>query len=67
MKQLFKTLSGREFTVTQNKKNRTYTFFDGTNKYRTSRLGKIEFDSMEYFTAQDWVNYLRNYNDYETV
>ena len=58
--------------VTSNRSKRTFTirkFIDGKlfAKYRTIRFSKYEFDSCEFDTNNDWLDFLRRTNDYYLI
>jgi len=57
--------------VKSNKKERTFTlrtYINGvlSSKYRTSKMSKEEFNSNEYNTHSDWVEFLKT-DDYYLV
>lgn len=55
------TITGREFRITSNRSKRHYTLFDtatGT-KYRTFPMTKQEFNSADYWTGNDWKQFLK--------
>ena len=53
--------------VKRNKKDRTYTIRVSGNKYRTGKMTRDEFREAEFYTNEDWINYLRNSGDYYVV
>jgi hypothetical protein len=59
-----KTVSGRTIEVKANKSKRTYTIrcteSNGyKSKFRTIPMSKEEFESAEYWTANDWQQFLK--------
>lgn len=53
-----------ELEVTPNHSKRTYTIRRKENgitfsKYRTMSMSKVEFFAMEFYTLNDWENFLR--------
>lgn len=61
-----KTITGREISVKANHKNRTFTIRTDSNKYRTIRLPKEEFENCLYNSANDWQDFLKS-DDYYRV
>jgi hypothetical protein len=59
-----KTITGIEINVKANNSKRTYTIRKQGLKYRTHRMTKQEFENAEYWTANDWINFLRTDNYY---
>ena len=61
MKKYVQTITGREFLVTSNKSKRHYTLADTSTetKYRTLPMSKAEFNSAEYWTGNDWSQFLK--------
>jgi len=62
----------RTIKVTPNYSNRTFTIRKYEDekvyaKYRTSLMTKDEFESCEYHTNKDWLNFLRYSQDYYKV
>ena len=56
----FKSITGREFRIASNKKERTFTIYTDGLKYRTIAMSREEFDSInDYYTGQDWANFLK--------
>ena len=51
----------------RNKKERTYTIRVNGNKYRTGKMACDEFREAEFYTDNDWLNYLRTSGDYYVV
>jgi hypothetical protein len=62
-----RTISGTEIRFTSNQKNRTFTIRCKSGKYRTNKMNIDEFQLHEYYTANDWKNYLLKSNDYYAV
>ena len=54
-----KTISGRELKITSNKSKRHYTIKTESGKYRTLPMSKEESNSANYWTGQDWQNFLK--------
>jgi hypothetical protein len=44
----------KNFKVTANETNLTYTIESNGSIYRTPELSKQEFEEMEYWTENDW-------------
>ena len=57
------TISGRELVIRSNKSRRHYTITTSAAKYRTLPMSKEEFESAEYWTGNDWNNFLKG-NEY---
>lgn len=53
------SISGREFKSTPNHAKRTFTIHSNGTKYRTSQMGKDEFQACLDYTGNDWQNFLR--------
>ena len=53
--------------VKRNKQNRTFTIRVNGNKYRTGKMTRDEFREAEFYTNEDWINYLRTSGDYYAV
>ena len=54
----------KRIKATANQKKRTFTIrvFNGkelTAKYRTYKMSLDEFESCEYFTSSDWIEFLK--------
>ena len=61
----FKSITGREFRIASNKKERTFTIYTDGLKYRTIAMSREEFNSINnYYTGQDWANFLKTDNYY---
>ncbi len=54
-----KTITGRELKLSANKSKRTFTIRANGSKYRTLPMSKEEFQQAEYWTANDWNNFLK--------
>lgn len=55
-----KTITGREITiVSSNKKNRTFTIKTDAAKYITNKMSKDEFNQAQYWTGNDWNQFLK--------
>ena len=56
----FKSITGREFRIASNKKERTFTIYTDGLKYRTIAMSREEFEYIAtYYTGQDWANFLK--------
>lgn len=55
-----KTMGGTEISVRPNYSARHFTIKTNGFKYRTIQLPQSEFDSCEYNTANDWLNFLKS-------
>lgn len=58
------TVSNQTIETTANKSARTFTlrtFINGvlSSKYRTLKMSKEEFNSANYWTQNDWKNFLK--------
>lgn len=65
------TVKNQTLVVKSNKSARTFTirtFIDGklSSKYRTNKMSKLEFESNEYNTDNDWKQFLKS-DDYYIV
>lgn len=60
------TITGRELKVSANKSKKTFTIRTNGSKYRTLPMPKDEFQQAEYWTANDWNNFLKT-DDYFIV
>lgn len=63
---VLKSLTGRVFRLTSNKTLRHYTIKTESAKFRTYKLTREEFNNMDYFTGNDWQNFLKT-DDYYKV
>lgn len=55
-----KSITGREFRIASNKKERTFTIYTDGLKYRTVAMSREEFDYIAtHYTGQDWANFLK--------
>ena len=54
-----KTITGEEIRITSNKSKRTFTIRTEAGKYRTFQMSQEEFDSAEYWTGNDWKQFLK--------
>lgn len=52
------TISKREIKVTANKSKKTYTIRTSAGKYRTNPMSSADFNDAEYWTGNDWQNFL---------
>jgi hypothetical protein len=58
-KKHLKTNTGKEITVRLNDATRTATIWTNVSKYKTLPLNKEEWQSVEYWTGNDWNNFLK--------
>jgi len=49
----------REIKVSANQQKRTFTIRVGYAKYRTIKMSKEEFHSAEFWTTNDWEQFLK--------
>jgi hypothetical protein len=63
----FTTITGKEIKVSANKSKRTFTIITNGTKYKTIAMTKDEFNQAEYFTANDWDNFLQKTWEYFVV
>jgi len=55
------SITGREFEIiSSNKTMRTITFRVGGTKYRTIQMSKDEFQSAQYWTGNDWSQFMKS-------
>lgn len=66
MTRTLNTILDVQIKVTPNKSQRTYTIRKEGVKFRTLQMSKEEFDSADYWTGQDWSNFLKT-NEYYIV
>jgi len=66
MTRTLNTILNVQIKVTPNKSQRTYTIRRQGIKFRTLQMSKEEFNSAEYWTGQDWSNFLKT-NEYYIV
>ena len=59
MTRTLNTILDIQIKVTPNKSQRTYTIRRQGIKFRTLQMSREEFDSAEYWTGQDWSNFLK--------
>lgn len=59
-----KSITGREFRITANYSKRTFTIRVEGCKYRTYKMDKEEFESAQYWTGNDWADFLKTDNYY---
>lgn len=59
MTRTLNTILDIQIKVTANKSQRTYTLRKEGVKFRTLQMSREEFDSAEYWTGQDWSNFLK--------
>jgi len=64
---IVKSITGREFRITSNKRKKTITIHEGSNKYRTYPMSKNDFEhARDYWTGNDFVQFLKT-NEYYVV
>ncbi len=56
-----------EIKITSNKSKKTFTIYKNGSKYRTNPVEKFDFEEMEYWTENDWKDYLKKSEDYYLV
>lgn len=59
MTRTLNTILNIQIKVTPNKSQRTFTIRRQSIKFRTLQMSREEFDSAEYWTGQDWSNFLK--------
>lgn len=59
MTRTLNTILNVQIKVTPNKSQRTFTIRRQGIKFRTLQMSREEFDSAEYWTGQDWSNFLK--------
>lgn len=59
MTRTLNTILDIQIKVTPNKSQRTFTIRRQGIKFRTLQMSKEEFNSAEYWTGQDWSNFLK--------
>ena len=64
---LLTTITGREIRVSSNKAKRTWTIRVSSGKYRTYPMSREDFNASDFWTGNDWHNFLRNTGDYYPV
>ena len=52
------TITGRKLVIRSNKSRRHFTIKTSAAKYRTLPMSKEEFESAEYWTGNDWDQFL---------
>jgi len=57
------TISKREIKISSNKSKRTFTIKTEAEKYRSYPMDKQEFNNAQYWTANDWNQFLKT-NEY---
>lgn len=66
MTRTLNTITNIQIKVTPNKSQRTFTIRRQGIKFRTLQMSREEFDSADYWTGQDWSNFLKT-NEYYIV
>ena len=59
MTRTLNTILNVQIKVTPNKSQRTFTIRRQGIKFRTLQMSKEEFNSAEYWTGQDWSNFIK--------
>ncbi len=59
MTRTLNTVLNVQIKVTPNKSQRTFTIRRQGIKFRTLQMSREEFDSADYWTGQDWSNFLK--------
>ncbi len=59
MTRTLNTILNVQIKVTPNKSQRTFTIRRQGIKFRTLQMSREEFNSAEYWTGQDWSNFLK--------
>ena len=59
MTRTLNTILDIQIKVTPNKSQRTFTIRRQGIKFRTLQMSREEFDSADYWTGQDWSNFLK--------
>ena len=65
MTTVLKSITGREFKVSANKSKKTFTIRTNGSKYRTLPMSKEEFEHAQYWTGNDWMQFLKTDEYYE--
>ena len=61
------TITGRTIVIiSSHKTNRTYTIKTDSGKYKTFPMSKEEFNEAEYWTGNDWNQFLKG-DDYARI
>jgi hypothetical protein len=58
------TKSGVDIFVRPNYKARTFSIKKNGQRYRTAPAGALEFEDYQYYTADDWQNFLNTSQNY---
>jgi len=66
MTRTLNTITNVEIKVNPNKSQRKYNIRKNGLKFRTLQMSREEFNSAEYWTGQDWSNFLKT-NEYYIV
>lgn len=53
------TITGRTIAISSNKTAKTFTIKTDSGKYRTNQMSKDEFEKAQYWTGNDWSNFLK--------
>ena len=59
MTRTLNTILNVQIKVTPNKSQRTFTIRRQGIKFRTLQMSREEFNSADYWTGQDWSNFLK--------
>lgn len=60
------TITGRKISVSRNVSKRTYTIRTNGAKYRTYPMSREDFNAADFWTGNDWNNFLKS-EDYYPV
>ena len=66
MTRTLNTITNVQIKVTPNKSQRTFTIRKDGIKFRTLQMSKEEFESADYWTGNDWANFLKT-NEYYAI
>ena len=62
-----KTITGVEIKVKANQSKRTFTIRKEGLKFRTDKMNRVDFESNENNTANDWQDFLNGSNSYQLI
>jgi len=57
----------KHMKITSNKQFRTFTIYANGNKYRSNPCSLTEFQDRQYWSENDWKEFLNNSKDYYVV
>lgn len=55
----YTTITGRQIKVRPNVSKKHYTIVTESGRYRTLPMGNEEFNNANYWTGNDWQNFLK--------